>query len=138
MRIFIFLLTFPLCEASPLWDTLTLIESSENPTKSDSPRPPHISRWPEADFLANHCLPNALSPTPCCLHRRQKLIQPRVFAIGFPDSSVSLNGDSHGSPQIPSALSRSHHPCPTLIHMPQTLSPVAENTSLFKENKMAS
>ena len=45
---------FPLWEASPLWDTLTLIESSENPTKSDSPRPPHISWWPGADFLANH------------------------------------------------------------------------------------
>lgn len=81
-------------EASPLWDTLTLIESSENPTKSDSPRPPHISRWPGADFLANHCLPKALSPTSCCLHRRQKLVQPRVFATGFPDSSVCLNGGS--------------------------------------------
>lgn len=125
---------FPLCEASPLWDIWPSSRALRTPLSQT-----HQGHLTSLGGQELTFLPTTVFLMLCPQHLAVYTDIRNLFSPGsLPDSSACLNGDSQGSPQIPSALSRSHHPCPPLIHMPQTLSPVAENTSLFKENKMAS
>lgn len=92
MRIFS-CVTFP-SGKSPLWDTLTLIESSENPTKSDSPRPPHIFSVARSQTFLPTTVFLRLCPQPLLLHKDAGNLFSPGSSPGFPDSSVCLNGSS--------------------------------------------